>query len=107
MIGFNFAVVAKLVYFVYFVHGVEFGRRIDITGVNLEDFEKWIESSKRKTKPFGEYSSVKKDVVEITTPEEAGYSITPSTYTNKKGKTSDVSLLTFGHDLTADQERAV
>lgn len=37
----------------------------------------------------------------------AAYSITPSTYTNKKGKTSDVSLLTFGHDLTADQERAV
>lgn len=51
--------------------------------------------------------SVKKDVVEINAPEEAGYSITPSTYTNKKGKTSDVSLLTFDHDLTADQERAV
>lgn len=38
---------------------------------------------------------------------KVGYSITPSTYTNKKGKTSNVSLLTFDNDLTADQERAV
>lgn len=107
MLGFNNADEAKSDYLANYEQGWENGRRIDITGVNLEDFEKWIESSKRKTKPFGEYSSVKKDVVEINTPEEAGYSITPSTYTNKKGKTSDVSLLTFGHDLTADQERAV
>ena len=107
MLGFNDQDEAKGDYLANYEQGWENGRRIDITGVNLEDFEKWIESSKRKTKPFGEYSSVKKDVVEINTPEEAGYSITPSTYTNKKGKTSDVSLLTFGHDLTADQERAV
>lgn len=107
MLGFNDVDDAKSDYLANYESGWENGRRIDITGVNLEDFEKWIESSKRKTKPFGEYSSVKKDVVEINTPEEAGYSITPSTYTNKKGKTSDVSLLTFDHDLTADQERAV
>lgn len=107
MLGFNDADEAKGDYLANYEQGWENGRRIDITGVNLEDFEKWIESSKRKTKPFGEYSSVKKDVVEINTPEEAGYSITPSTYTNKKGKTSDVSLLTFDHNLTADQERAV
>lgn len=107
MLGFNDQDEAKGDYLANYGQGWENGRRIDITGVNLEDFEKWIESSKRKTKPFGEYSSVKKDVVEINAPEEAGYSITPSTYTNKKGKTSDVSLLTFDHDLTADQERAV
>ena len=107
MLGFNDADEAKGDYLANYEQGWENGRRIDITGVNLEDFEKWIESSKRKTKPFGEYSSVKKNVVEIIAPEEAGYSITPSTYTNKKGKTSGVSLLTFDHDLTADQERAV
>ena len=107
MLGFNDVDEAKSDYLANYESGWENGRRIDITGVNLEDFEKWIESSKRKTKPFGEYSSVKKDVVEINAPEEAGYSITPSTYTNKKGKTSDVSLLTFDHDLTADQERSV
>lgn len=234
MLGFNDVDEAKSDYLANYESGWENGRRIDVSTVNLEDFEKWIASSKRKTKAFSEYSlvkketvgnsfddfvrdsggevipngvtrsnvinfaervlekypshtesygtynakrtdveipanklfkseselftakngnsiavndtqakaryelvahkdaqghlksvsvikyhdfdyndaeplvkSVKKDVVEINTPEEAGYSITPSTYTNKKGKTSDVSLLTFDHDLTADQERAV
>lgn len=234
MLGFNDVDEAKSDYLANYETGWENGRRIDVSTVNLEDFEKWIASSKRKTKAFSEYSlvkketvgnsfddfvrdsggevipngvtrsnvinfaervlekypshtesygtynakrtdveipanklfkseselftakngnsiavndtqakaryelvahkdaqghlksvsvikyhdfdyndaeplvkSVKKDVVEINAPEEAGYSITPSTYTNKKGKTSDVSLLTFDHDLTADQERAV
>lgn len=106
MLGFNDADEAKNDYLANYEKGWEDGRKIDIIGVNLEDFEKWIESSKRKTKPFGEYASVKKDVVEVNAP-EVGYSITPSTYTNKKGKTSNVSLLTFDNDLTADQERAV
>ena len=106
MLGFNDADEAKSDYLANYEKGWEDGRRIDVTAVNLEDFEKWIASSKRKIKPFGEYSSVKKDAVEINAP-KAGYSITPSTYTNKKGKTSNVSLLTFDHDLTADQERAV
>lgn len=234
MLGFNDVDEAKSDYLANYESGWENGRRIDVSTVNLEDFEKWIASSKRKTKAFSEYSlvkketvgisfddfvrdsggevipngvtrsnvinfaervlekypshtesygtynakrtdveipanklfksesdlftakngnsiavndtqakaryelvahkdaqghlksvsvikyhdfdyndaeplvkSVKKDVVEINAPEEAGYSITPSTYTNKKGKTSDVSLLTFDHYLTADQERAV
>ena len=68
MLGFNDADEAKSDYLANYEQGWENGRRIDITGVNLEDFEKWIESSKRKTKPFGEYSSVKKDVVEINAP---------------------------------------
>ena len=106
MLGFNEADEAKSDYLANYKKGWEDERRIDVTAVNLEDFEKWIASSKRKTKPFGEYSSVKKDAVEISAP-KTGYTITPSTYTNKKGKTSDVSLLTFDHDLTADQERAV
>ena len=223
MLGFNDMDEAKSDYLANYEQGWENGRRIDITGVNLEDFEKWIESSKRKTKPFGEYSSVKKEQVgtsfddfvrdsgnevipngvtrskvinfaervlekypshtesydtynakrtDVEIPadklfksesdwftakngnsiavndvqtktsyelvahkdaqghlksvsvikyydfdhndadplaksDDTSYSITPSTYTNKKGKTSDVSLLTFDHDLTADQERAV
>ena len=64
MLGFNDQDEAKGDYLANYEQGWENGRRIDITGVNLEDFEKWIESSKRKIKPFGEYSSVKKDVVE-------------------------------------------
>ena len=121
MLGFNDADEAKGDYLANYENGWENGRRIDVTAVNLEDFEKWIESSKRKTKPFAEYAGVKKETVgnkpseaslSLSMPvadegEGKGYSITPSTYTNKKGKTSDVSLLTFDHDLTSDQERAV
>ena len=33
----------------------------NITEVSREDFKKWIESSHRKTKPFAEYKSVKKE----------------------------------------------
>ena len=36
-----------------------------------------------------------------------GYSIAPTTYTNKKGKTTDMSLLKFDHALTPEQERAI
>ena len=54
-------------------------------------------------------SPAKEDTAAPTTEnaDNAAYTITPTTYTNKKGKTSDVSLLTFDGALTADQERAV
>lgn len=63
MLGFNDADEAKSDYLANYEKGWEDGRRIDVTAVNLEDFEKWIESSKRKTKPFGEYAGVKKETV--------------------------------------------
>ena len=63
MLGFNDADEAKSDYLANYEKGWENGRRIDVSAVNLEDFEKWIASSKRKTKPFGEYSSVKKETV--------------------------------------------
>ena len=63
MLGFNDADEAKNDYLANYENGWENGRRIDVTAVNLEDFEKWIASSKRKTKPFGDYSSVKNGVV--------------------------------------------
>ena len=114
MLGFNDMDEAKSDYLANYEKGWEDGRRIDVSATNLEDFEKWIDSSHRKTKPFAEYAGVKKETVasspaktETNQTESKGYSIAPSTYTNKKGKTSDVSLLTFDHDLTADQERAV
>lgn len=63
MLGFNDADEAKSDYLANYEKGWENGRRIDVSAVNLEDFEKWIASSKRKTKPFSEYSSVKKETV--------------------------------------------
>ena len=118
MLGFNDMDEAKGDYLVNYEKGWEDGRRIVVSATNLEDFEKWIDSSHRKTKPFAEYAGVKKETVANTPAKEeaavptdnannAAYTITPATYTNKKGKTSDVSLLTFNDELTADQERAV
>ena len=121
MLGFNDMDEAKSDYLANYEKGWEDGRRIVVSATNLEDFEKWIDSSHRKTKPFAEYAGVKKETVANTPAKEeavsptnntdntdnAAYTITPATYTNKKGKTSDVSLLTFNGELTADQERAV
>lgn len=33
----------------------------NITGVALDEFKKWIDSSKRKTKPFSEYKGIKRE----------------------------------------------
>lgn len=119
MLGFNDMDEAKSDYLANYEKGWEDGRRIVVSATNLEDFEKWIDSSHRKTKPFAEYAGVKKETVASSPAKEdtaapttenadnAAYTITPTTYTNKKGKTSDVSLLTFDGALTADQERAV
>lgn len=118
MLGFNDMDEAKSDYLANYEKGWEDGRSIVVSATNLEDFEKWIDSSHRKTKPFAEYAGVKKETVANTPAKEeaaaptdnannAAYTITPATYTNKKGKTSDVSLLTFNDELTADQERAV
>lgn len=119
MLGFNDMDEAKSDYLANYEKGWEDGRRIVVSTTNLEYFEKWIDSSHRKTKPFAEYAGVKKETVANTPAKEdtaapttenadnAAYTITPTTYTNKKGKTSDVSLLTFDGALTADQERAV
>ena len=59
MLGFNDASDAKNNYLANHEKGWENGRRIDVSAVSLEDFEKWIASSHRKTKPFSEYKSVK------------------------------------------------
>lgn len=59
MLGFNDASDAKNNYLANYKKGWENGRRIDVSAVSLADFEKWIASSHRKTKPFSEYKSVK------------------------------------------------
>ena len=60
MLGFNDMDEAKSDYLANYEKGWENGRRIDVSATNLKDFEKWIDSSHRKTKPFSEYSSVNK-----------------------------------------------
>ena len=60
MLGFNDMDEAKSDYLANYEKGWENGRKITVSTTNLEDFEKWIDSSHRKTKPFSEYSSVNK-----------------------------------------------
>jgi hypothetical protein len=61
MLGFNDMDEAKGDYLANYEKGWEDGRRIVVSTTNLEDFEKWIDSSHRKTKPFAEYAGVKKE----------------------------------------------
>ncbi len=59
MLGFNDIDDADSAYLSNYSAGWEKNRKIVIRPCNTEDFEKWISSSHRKTKPFAEYKSVK------------------------------------------------
>ena len=72
MLGFNDIDEAKSDCLANHEKGWENGRRIDVTPVSLEDFEKWIGSSHRKTKAFAEYAGVKKETEEKPLSEKGG-----------------------------------
>lgn len=103
----------------------------NVTEVSREEFKKWVDSSTRKTKPFAEYKSVKSEMGvgfdtertqsgenyahnseeimhEDVKPAESSesYTITPTQYTNKKGKTSDMYLVKFNHELSKEEKAA-
>lgn len=97
-----------------------------ISETNIEDFNKWVQSSHRKTKPFAEYSTVSKVVDEVpvkTEPQQPepsetpaqpaaaiegeGYKIQPKPYTNKQGKTLDTYLVTFDRDFSKEELSAL
>ena len=84
MLGFNDADEAKGDYLANYEEGWENGRRIDVSAVNLEDFEKWIASSKRKTKPFSEYKNVKSESAE--SPKTGAFG---TVYTQFRGKAQE------------------
>lgn len=78
-----------------------------ISETNIEDFNKWVQSSHRKTKPFADYTTVSKVVDEAPVKTEAnigeGYKIESKPYTNKQGKTLDTYLVTFDRDLSREE----
>lgn len=97
-----------------------------ISETNIEDFNKWVQASHRKTKPFADYTTVSKVVDEAPVktesqqpePSEApaqptatiegeGYKIEPKPYTNKQGKTLDTYLVTFDRDLSREEWSAI
>ena len=61
MLGFNDKDEAFDAYLSNYETGWEKGRRLEITESNVEDFEKWTGSAKRKIKPFSEYRSVRNE----------------------------------------------
>ncbi|MDE5812642.1 MAG: hypothetical protein K2H61_10115, partial [Muribaculaceae bacterium] len=58
MYGFNSEEEAMQAYLSNYEPGWEQTRRLDITGVNKDDFKAWLGESKRKRKPFADYKSV-------------------------------------------------
>lgn len=63
MLGFNDEADAQRAYLSNYEAGWADSRKIVCTSVNMEDFEKWIDSSHRKTKPFSEYKGIQKEAV--------------------------------------------
>lgn len=59
MLGFNEIDDAEAAYFANYDSDWANNHKTVVTAVNLEDFEKWIDSSHRKTKAFAEYKGVK------------------------------------------------
>lgn len=59
MLGFNEADDAEAAYFANYDSDWAKNHKTMLTGVNLEEFEKWIESSHRKTKTFANYANVR------------------------------------------------
>ena len=100
MLGFNDEAEAQDAYFSNYEKGWGEKRKIVLASVAIGEFEKWIGSSRRKTKPFAEYKGVNKEA------EAQGYTIEPAQYTTKRGKVLDMRLLKFAEPLTTEQQRA-
>lgn len=55
MLGFNSMEKARSAYLANYEKGWENGRRIVVARIKTDDFQKWVDSSHRKTKPFAHY----------------------------------------------------
>ena len=55
MLGFNSMEEARSAYLSNYEKGWENGRRIVVARIKTDDFQKWVDSSHRKTKPFAHY----------------------------------------------------
>ena len=107
MLGFNNEAEAQDAYLSNYEKGWEYKHKLVMSSVNLPDFEKWINSSHRKTKPFAEYKSVNKaNVANEPNAPEAGFEIAPAQYTTKRGKVLNMFLVTFAEPLSKEQQRA-
>lgn len=75
-----------------------------VTEVSREDFKKWVESSKRKTKPFSEYKSVKEASAEQQ-PTKQNASTERTEQKQNKGKTEKPKKANAGQFGLVSDER--
>lgn len=108
MLGFNEVADAETAYFANYDEDWAKKHKTVVTPVNLEDFEKWIGSSHRKTKAFAEYKSVKTEDVPQKVESSVsgnGYTIEPAQYTTKRGKVLDMRLVKFQSELRKEVQK--
>lgn len=100
MLGFNEQEEAEAAFLSNYDEEWAVSHRLDSSSVLIEDFEKWIASSHRKTKPFAEYKSVKNiETLPVAPGTNEGYTIKSAQYITKRGKVLDMYLVTFPMEL--------
>ena len=107
MLGFNDIDDAKSDYLANYEKGWENGRRIDVTPVSLEDFEKWIGSSHRKTKAFAEYAGVKKEDLSASANGEGKEKVKPQEEQQKPKKGKDEKIDDVGEKIEGARKDAL
>lgn len=116
MLGFNDEDDARNAYIANYSDDWADKRKIVMTSANLEDFEKWINSSHRKTKPFAEYKSVPAGETKAISPADRIDEIDEKMTDLKKQadeahKRSDIfeeaRLISESNDLYAERRRLV
>lgn len=116
MLGFNDEDDARNAYIANYSDDWANKRKIVMTSANLEDFENWINSSHRKTKPFAEYKSVPAGETKAISPADRIAEIDEKMTDLKKQadeahKRSDIfeeaRLISESNDLYAERRRLV
>lgn len=108
MLGFNSMEEARSAYLSNYEKGWENGRRIVVARIKTDDFQKWVDSSHRKTKPFAHYVIAgAADVAEGKPKNESDRAIPPSTSDKvRMQKAQGYSEFAEKHGVNADDVRA-
>ena len=108
MLGFNSMEEARSAYLSNYEKGWENGRRIDVARIKTDGFQKWVDSSHRKTKPFAHYVIAgAADVAEGKPKNESDRAIPPSTSGKvRMQKTQGYSEFAEKHGVSVDDVRA-
>ena len=108
MLGFNSMEEARSAYLSNYEKGWENGRRIDVARIKTDGFQKWVDSSHRKTKPFAHYVIAgAADVAEGKPKNESDRAIPPSTSGKvRMQKTQGYSEFAEKYGVSVDDVRA-